>query len=141
MVALGADLLGRSVSAQDADRCSLHAPQVTCTLHDQQWCLPVHDALQDGSKGRDSNPRPNEDRMLRLKDVSTGGSIWTINIELPVGEGRGGKGSGGEGRGGEVTGGEGREGERRGGEGRGGDGRGGEGRGGEGREGSGGEGR
>ena len=56
--------------------------------HDQQWCLPVHDALQDGSKGRDSNPCPNEDRVLRLEDVSTGGSIWTINIELAVGEGR-----------------------------------------------------
>ena len=115
MVALGADLLGSSVSAQDADRSSLHAPQVTCMSHDQQWCLPVHDALQDGSKGRDSNPRPNEDSVLRLEDVSTGGSIWTINIELAVGEGRREvgeeRGRGGEGRGevGEGRGGEGEE--------------------------------
>ena len=47
-----------------------------------RWHVPVHDALQDGSKGGHSNPRPNQHRMLGLEDVCTGSSIRPINIHL-----------------------------------------------------------
>lgn len=43
---------------------------------------PVHDALQDGSKGRDANARPDEHGMLRGEDPAGGGSIRAIDVAL-----------------------------------------------------------
>lgn len=43
---------------------------------------PVHDALEDGSKGGDADARPNEYHVLRGKDPAGGGSVRAVDVAL-----------------------------------------------------------
>jgi hypothetical protein len=47
-------------------------------------CLPVavHDTLQDGGEGCDTNAGANKDGVLSPEDVARRGPIWTINDNL-----------------------------------------------------------
>lgn len=43
---------------------------------------PVHDALEDGSKGGDADACPDEYRVLGGKDPAGGGSVRAIDVAL-----------------------------------------------------------
>lgn len=45
-------------------------------------CPPVHDTLQDGSKGGDADACPDEHGMLRGEDPAGGGPVRPIDVAL-----------------------------------------------------------
>ena len=45
----------------------------------------VHDGLQDGGEGRDSDARPNQDGVRDAEDLSGGGAVGAIHVHLGKG--------------------------------------------------------
>ena len=43
---------------------------------------PVHDTLQNGGKGRDTNTRPNEHGVVNSEDRRRRAAVWAVHVHL-----------------------------------------------------------